>query len=63
MAMTHEFGIMAEDPLPRERYDSYEPLEYNAISVHDQTILCPKKTPLLKLLLLHDGFLHSNQDY
>lgn len=23
--MTHEFGIMAEDPLPGERYDNYEP--------------------------------------
>lgn len=38
MAMTHEFGIMAEDPLSGERYDRYEPWEYNAISVCDDFI-------------------------
>lgn len=38
MAMTHEFGIMPEDPLSGKRYDSYEPWEYNAISIHDDFI-------------------------
>ena len=38
MAMTHEFGIMSEDPLPGKRYDSYEPWEYNAVAIHDDFI-------------------------
>ena len=54
MAMTHEFGIMAEDPLPGERYDSYEPWEYNAISVHDDFI-----EPLMPQLNEVDMFWHT----
>ena len=54
MAMTHEFGIMADDPLPGERYDSYEPWEYNAISVHDDFI-----EPLMPQLNEIDMFWHT----
>lgn len=54
MGMTHEFGIMAEDPLPGERYDSYEPWEYNAISVHDDFI-----EPLMPHLNEIDMFWHT----
>ena len=54
MAMTHEFGIMAEDPLHGERYDSYEPWEYNAISVHDDFI-----EPLMPHLNDIDMFWHT----
>lgn len=54
MAMTHEFGIMAEDPLHGERYDSYEPWEYNAISVHDDFI-----EPLMPHLNEIDMFWHT----
>ena len=54
MAMTHEFGIMAEDPLPGERYDSYEPWEYNAISIHDDFI-----EPLIPRLNDIDMFWHT----
>lgn len=38
MAMTHEFGIMPNAPRPGVRYDSYEPWEYDAISIHDDYI-------------------------
>ena len=54
MGMTHEFGIMAEDPLPGERYDSYEPWEYNAISVHDDFV-----EPLMPHLNEIDMFWHT----
>lgn len=54
MAMTHEFGIMAEDPLSEERYDRYEPWEYNAISVHDDFI-----EPLMPRLNEVDMFWHT----
>ena len=54
MAMTHEFGIMAEDPMPGERYDRYEPWEYNAISVHDDFI-----EPLIPQLNDVDMFWHT----
>ena len=54
MTMTHEFGIMAEDPLHGERYDSYEPWEYNAISVHDDFI-----EPLMPHLNEIDMFWHT----
>ena len=54
MAMTHEFGIMTEDPLPGERYDSYEPWEYNSISVHDDFI-----EPLMPQLNDIDMFWHT----
>ena len=54
MAMTHEFGIMAEDPLSEERYDRYEPWEYNAISVHDDFI-----EPLMPHLNEIDMFWHT----
>lgn len=54
MAMTHEFEIMAEDPMPGERYDRYEPWEYNAISVHDDFI-----EPLIPQLNDVDMFWHT----
>ena len=36
MAATHEFGIMQDAPQKGERYDKYEPWEYNCISVDDK---------------------------
>ena len=54
MAMTHEFGVMGDDPLPGERYDRYEPWEYNAISVHDDFI-----EPLMPHLNELDMFWHT----
>ena len=37
--LTHEFGIMQEDPGPEKRYDGYTPEAYGCISVHDDFIL------------------------
>ena len=54
VAMTHEFGIMAADPLPGERYDCYEPWAYDAISVHDDFI-----EPLMPILNEIDMFWHT----
>ena len=54
MAMTHEFGIMPEDPKTGVRYDRYEPWEYNAISVHDDYI-----EPLMPQLNDVDLFWHT----
>ncbi|SFO08711.1 hypothetical protein [Proteiniclasticum ruminis] len=34
----HEFGIMQKEPLVNERYDTYEPQEYNCIAVDDDFI-------------------------
>ena len=54
MAMTHEFGIMPNAPRPGKRYDSYEPWEYDAISIHDDYI-----EPLLPQLNEVDMFWHT----
>ena len=54
MAMTHEFGLMPDMPQPGERYDSYEPWEYNAISIHDECI-----EPLSAQLNTIDMFWHT----
>ena len=54
MAMTHEFGLMPDMPQPGERYDSYEPWEYDAISIHDEYI-----EPLLPRLNTIDMFWHT----
>ena len=54
MAMTHEFGIMPDTPQYGVRYDSYEPWEYNAISVHDDFI-----EPLMQRLNDIDMFWHT----
>lgn len=54
MAMTHEFGLMPDAPQPGDRYDSYEPWEYDAISVHDEYI-----EPLLPQLNMIDMFWHT----
>ena len=51
MAMTHEFGLMPDMPQPGERYDRYEPWEYDAISIHDEYI-----EPLLPQLNTIDMF-------
>ena len=34
----HEFGIMADAPLPGKRYDEYEPWKYACISVDDDDL-------------------------
>ena len=54
MAMTHEFGLMPDAPQPGVRYDSYEPWEYDAISIHDEYI-----EPLLPQLNTVDMFWHT----
>ena len=54
MAMTHEFGLMPDIPQSGERYDSYEPWEYDAISIHDEYI-----EPLLSQLNTIDMFWHT----
>ena len=54
MAMSHEFGLMPDMPQPGERYDSYEPWEYDAISIHDEYI-----EPLLPQLNTIDMFWHT----
>ena len=54
MAMTHEFGLMPDMPQPGERYDRYEPWEYDAISIHDEYI-----EPLLPQLNTIDMFWHT----
>lgn len=35
---THEFGIMARDPVPGRRYDAYEPEKYHCIAVDDSEV-------------------------
>lgn len=35
---THEFGIMPQDPAPRERYDTYEPERYGCVAVDDELV-------------------------
>ena len=37
--LTHEFGIMQEDPEPQKRYDGYMPEAFGCISVRDDLIL------------------------
>ena len=54
MAMTHEFGIVKDTLEHGVRYDSYEPWEYNAISVHDDFI-----EPLMPQLNEVDMFWHT----
>ena len=54
MAMTHEFGFMPDAPQSGERYDSYEPWKYDAISIHDEYI-----EPLLPRLNTIDMFWHT----
>lgn len=54
MGMTHEFGIMENAPQPGERYDSYEPWWYEAISIHDDYI-----EPLMPQLNDIDMFWHT----
>ena len=48
MAMAHEVGLMPDIPQPGERYDSYEPWEYDAYI-----------EPLLPQLNMIDMFWHS----
>ena len=36
--LKHEFGIMQDAPEPEERYDKYEPLKYNCISIDDRYV-------------------------
>lgn len=31
----HEFGILPRDPVPGERYDTYEPERYHCVAVDD----------------------------
>ena len=31
----HEFGILPRDPVPGERYDTYEPERYRCVAVDD----------------------------
>lgn len=54
MAMTREFGLMPDAPQPGVRYDSYEPWEYDAISIHDEYI-----EDLLPQLNTVDMFWHT----
>lgn len=35
----HEFGIMQAPPVKGQRYDEYEPVKYNCISVPDDVIV------------------------
>lgn len=44
----HEFGILPRDPVPGERYDTYEPERYHCVAVDDAWVepLAEKLTEL-----------------
>lgn len=52
----HDFGIMQVKPKKNQRFDEYEPIKYNCISIHDDLI-----EPILLDLNILDCYWHTLQ--
>ncbi len=52
----HEFGIMKNEPMSKERFDEYEPHKYNCIKIDDAFI-----EPILINLQSIDCYWHTLQ--